>query len=281
MPELLCKSFKVGKVELKNRMVMPPMVTRYATADGFATRRTVGYYTARAKGGIGLIIVEATYVHEKGPILSNEIGLSDDKFIPGLKELADSVHKYGTKIAVQLVHGGRMTAVSLGGVQPVAPSPIAALGCDTPREITVPEIKAITRAFAGAAVRAKKAGFDGVEIHGAHGYLIDQFISPLSNRRTDAYGGNIENRARFLVEVIKAVKDAVGSDFPVWCRINGKEYGAPGGETLEDAKKVALLAEAAGAAMIHVSAAGPANPANITTAVFQPAVLADLAAGVK
>lgn len=281
MQKRLCQPFRIGGVELRNRMVMPPMATRYATADGFVTRRTVNYYEARAKGGIGLIIVEATYVHEKGPILPNELGLSDDKFIPGMKELTDAVHRYGTKIAVQLVHGGRMTAISLAGVQPVAPSAIAASGGDMPREITVPEIKDIVKAFATAALRARKAGFDGVEIHGAHGYLIDQFISPLSNHRTDVYGGSLDNRARLLIEVLKAMKEAVGKDFPVWCRINGKEYGVEGGETLEDAKKIAQIAEAAGAAAIHVSASGPANPGNTTTATFKPAVIAELAAGVK
>ncbi len=281
MQKLLCQPFKIGAMELKNRMVMPPMVTRYATADGFVTKRTVNYYEARAKGGIGLIIVEATYVHEKGPLFPSELGLSDDKFISGMKELTGAVHGYGAKIAIQLVHGGRMTAISLSGVQPVAPSAIAAPGGDKPREITVPKIKEIVKAFAAAAVRAKKAGFDGVEIHGAHGYLIDQFISPLSNHRRDAYGGSVENRARLLIEVIKAVKEAAGPDFSVWCRINGKEYGVEDGETLEDAKKVAAMAEAAGAAAIHVSAGGPANPANTTTPVFKPAVIADLAAGIK
>jgi len=264
MPSLLCQPFKVGPLELKNRIVMPPMATRYATAGGFVSERTVNYYEARARGGAGLIIVEATYVHEKGPLLPNELGLSDDKFIPGMKKLTDAVHQYGAKIAVQLVHGGRMTAISLSGVQPVAPSAIAAPGCDAPREITLPEIKEVVEAFAAAALRAKKAWFDGVEIHAAHGYLIDQFISPASNRRTDAYGGSLENRARLLIEVIKACRDITGLTFPVWCRINGREYGVPGGETPDDMKKVAALAEEAGAAMLHVTASGPANPAAAT-----------------
>ncbi len=281
MPDLLCQPIKIGSMELKNRMVMPPMATRYAAPDGFVSKRTINYYEARAKGGIGLIIIEATYVHEKGPLLPNGLGLSNDRFIPGLKELTDAVHRHGARIAVQLVHGGRMTAVALTGTQPVAPSAIAAPGCDSPREITVPEIKDVIKAFAYAALRAKQAGFDAVEIHAAHGYLIDQFLSPASNHRTDAYGGSLENRARLLIEVINAVKEATGPDFPVWCRINGKEYGVDDGETLEDMKKVAALAAAAGVVMLHVSASGPANPVNITTPAFRPAVIADLAAGIK
>jgi 2,4-dienoyl-CoA reductase-like NADH-dependent reductase (Old Yellow Enzyme family) len=228
MPHLICEPFKLGSMTLKNRMVMAPMATRYATADGFVTPRQVAYYEARAKGGAGLIIVEATYVNRKGQLLPNGVGLSGDKFIPGMKEITGAAHRYGAKIAVQLVHGGRMTAISLSGVQPVAPSAIAAAGCDVPRDITIPEIKAIEKEFVETVVRAKQAGFDGVEIHGAHGYIIDQFISPLSNRRTDEYGGSTQNRARMLIEVIKATKQAVGKDFPVWCRINGKEYGLAG-----------------------------------------------------
>jgi len=281
MSSLLCEPFNIGDLKLKNRIVMPPMATRYANDDGSVSQRTINYYEARAKGGAGLIIVEATYVHEKGPLLPNEMGLSDGKFISGMKELTDAVHRHGAKIAVQLVHGGRMTAKSLTGVTPVAPSPIAAPGCDMPREITLPEIKEVVEAFAQAAVRAKEAGFDGVEIHAAHGYLLDQFLSPASNHRTDSYGGSLENRARLLIDVIKACREATGLAFPVWCRINGKEYGVADGETTEDMKKVAVMAETAGAALIHVTASGPGNPVNFTTPIFQPAVIADLAAEIK
>lgn len=280
MSGLLCQPFKIGNMALKNRMVMPPMMVRYANADGTISKRTLNHYESRAKGGIGLIIVEATYVYEKAPISRNEPGLSDDKFIPGMKELTNTVHRWGTKIAVQLVHGGRTTPASLSGVQPVAPSAIQAPGRDLPREMTVADIKGVIKYYADAAVRAKKAGFDGIEIHGAHGFLIDQFLSPASNHRIDEYGGSVENRARLLVEVTEAVKEAVGGDYPVWCRINGKEFGLEDGETLDDARKVAQMAEAAGADAVHVSASGPANPVNMTT-TFVPAVIADLAAAIK
>ena len=280
MLNLLCQPSKIGNMKLKNRMVMPPMMVGYANADGTVSKRTLNHYGLMAKGGIGLIIVEATYVYEKAPISRNEPGLSDDKFISGMEELTNAVHKWGAKIAVQLVHGGRTTPVSLSGVQPIAPSAIQAPGRDLPREMTVADIKGVIKYYADAAVRAKKAGFDGIEIHGAHGFLINQFLSPASNHSSDEYGGNVENRARLLVEVIKAVKESVGRDYPVWCRINGKEFGLEDGETLEDAKKVAQMAEATGADAIHVSASGPANPVNITT-TFVPAVISHLAAAVK
>ena len=280
MFKLLCQPFEMGNMTLKNRMVMPPMVVSYATADGYTTKRNIAYYEARAKGGVGLIIQEATFVHPLGRILGNEQGISDDSFIPGLNKLTQAVHRHGAKVAVQIIHGGR-AAYLPEGVQPLGPSPIAAPGKAIPKELTLAEIAEIVQYFADAAVRAKQAGYDGIEIHAAHNYLIDQFISPASNHRSDKYGGSVENRARFLVEVIKAVKEASGKDFPVWCRMNGKEYGIKGGETLGDAKKVARLAEKAGAIAIHVSAAGPASPINMTTPVFTPALIAKLAAGIK
>lgn len=280
MNRLLCQPFTLGGTVLKNRIVMPPMVVRYATADGYLTDRSIDYYEARARGGTGLIIQEATYVHQMGQILANQPGVSDDKFIPRLGELIRAVHRHGAKIAIQLVHGGR-AAYLPAGIQPLAPSPIAAEGCAVPKEMTSFEIAEVIKYFAEAAVRAKRAGYDGIEVHAAHNYLIDQFISPACNRRKDEYGGSVKNRARFLVQVIEAVREATGNGFPVWCRINGKEFGVQGGETLEDAKKVARMAENAGAVAIHVSAFGSESPINLTTPVFTPAVIADLAAAIK
>lgn len=280
MDRLLCQPFSLGGMALKNRMVMPPMVVRYATADGYITDRSIDYYEARARGGAGLIIQEATYVHRMGQILAHEPGISDDKFLPRLGELTRAVHRHGARMAVQLVHGGR-AAYLPAGTTALAPSPVAAEGRAVPREMTRREIAEVIKYFAEAAVRAQRAGYDGIEVHAAHNYLIDQFLSPASNRRKDEYGGDVRNRARFLVQVIEAVREATGKGFPVWCRINGREFGVPGGETLEDAREVARLAENAGAVAIHVSAFGPASPINLTTPVFTPAIIADLAAGVK
>lgn len=271
---------RIGRMELKNRVVMPPMVTRYASDDGFVTERTKDYYEARARGGAGLVIVEATYVHRQGWAFANQLGISDDKFIPKLKELTDVVHKHGAKIAVQIHHGGREAKSTVNGLQPVSSSPLPGLAGETPREMTVEEIAETVAYFADAAVRAQKAGFDGVELHGAHGYLIDQFLLPTANKRTDEYGGDVRRRARFLLEVIAAVKEAVGEDYPVWCRIDGKEYGVEG-LTLKDAQETARMAEEAGLSALHISAWGPATPTNRATPTFVSAVIEELAAGIK
>jgi len=276
----LWEPFRIGRMELKNRVVMPPMVTRYASDDSFITERSKNYYEARARGGAGLIIVEATYVHRNGWAFPNQIGISDDKFIPGLKELVDVVHRHGARIAIQLHHGGRQAKEALSGLQPVAPSPLPMAGGEMPREMTVDDIAETVVYFAEAAVRARKAGFDGVELHGAHGYLIDQFLSPVSNIREDEYGGDVRRRARFLLEIIAAVKEAVGDDYPVWCRMDGKEYGVEG-ITLEDAKQTARLVQEAGLMALHVSAWGPETPINRTTPTFVSAVIEDLVAGIK
>ena len=274
------ESFRIGSMELRNRVVMPPMVVRYASDDGYITERTKNYYAARARGGVGLIIVEATYVHPQGHAFANQIGISDDKFISGLSGLTQAVHRHGAKIAIQLHHGGREANSKLSKLPIVAPSPLPGMIGEMPKELTVGEIKEIVNVFARAAVRARKAGFDGVELHGAHAYLIAQFLSPLSNRRRDSYGGNVQNRARFMVEVIKAVREAVGRDYPVWIRIDGKEYGIEG-ITLKDAQETARIAQSAGVNAIHVSAYGPMAPTNLNMPAFTPAVLEELAEGVK
>jgi len=276
----LWEPFHIGCMELKNRVVMPPMVTRYASDEGFVTERTKDYYEARARGGAGLVIVEATYVHRQGWAFANQIGISEDKFMPKLSELTDVVHRHGAKIAIQLHHGGRQAREALSGLQPVAPSPIPMAGGEMPREMTVEEIADAVTYFAEAALRAKQAGFDGVELHAAHGYLIDQFLSPISNKRKDEYGGDVRHRARFLLETIAAVKEAVGEDYPVWCRMDGKEYGSEG-ITLEDAQETARLAQGAGLVAIHVSAWGPATPINRTTPTFTSAILEELDEGIK
>ncbi len=276
----LWEPFRIGRMELKNRVVMPPMVTRYASDDGFVTERTKSYYEARARGGAGLIIVEATFVHRRGRAFANQLGIGDDKYISGMSELVDVVHKHGARIGMQLHHGGREGKSALNGLQPLAPSPLPGLAGEMPKEMTVEEIAETVAYFADAAVRAQTAGFDGVELHGAHGYLIDQFLSPTSNKRKDEYGGSLPNRARFLLEIIADLKEAVGDDYPVWCRIDGKEYGVEG-ITLKDAQQTARMVEEAGLAAIHVSSWGPESPINRTTPTFVPVVIEDLAEGIK
>jgi len=266
---------------LRNRIVMPAMLTRYGSEEGYVTERTKNYYEARARGGAGLIIEEATYVHLRGKSFPNQLGISDDKFIPDLSQLVQTIHRHGAKAAIQLFHGGRTAKSALSLMQPVAPSPLASLGGEVPKELTVDEIAEIVAYFAEAALRAKKAGFDGVEIHGAHSFLIDQFLSRASNKRQDVYGGDLPKRARFLIEVIKAVREAVGRGYPVWCRLNGKEYGIDEGTSLEEAQEIAQMAQDASADAIHVSAAGPKAPIVLTSPTFVPAIIADLAEGIK
>ncbi|MFW6103188.1 MAG: FAD-dependent oxidoreductase, partial [Chloroflexota bacterium] len=281
MTGLMLTPFELSTLALKNRLVFAPITTRYAESRGYVTERLKAHYEVRAQGGVGLIIVEATYVEPVGQAFADQLSICDDSYVTGLRELVRVIKRHGCVAAIQLHHGGRMAKSEFTGMQPVAPSAIAAPGYELPREMTTEEIGQTVQAFARAAARAKAAGFDAVEIHGAHSYLVDQFISGASNRRTDEYGVGIANRSRFMVEVIEAAITATGSGFPVWVRINGREYGVEGGTTLEEAIEVSKYAEKAGAAAVHVSAYGPATPTNLTTATFQSAVIGPLAAAIK
>jgi 2,4-dienoyl-CoA reductase-like NADH-dependent reductase (Old Yellow Enzyme family)/thioredoxin reductase len=265
---------RIGSLQLKNRLIMPPMATNYASKEGEVTDRQIAYYEERAKGGVGLIIVEVSCVDAPvGKGMGRQISIDDDSFIPGLSNLVKAIKRHGAGAAIQLHHAGRQTTSRITHNQPVAPSPIAGDG-DLPRELTLDEIAVLIQRFAEAAGRAKKAGFDGAEIHGAHGYLVSQFLSPLSNHRQDAYGGSLENRARFLLDVIKAARDTVGRDYPLWCRLSASEMGVDGGITVEETRTVAQLAEKAGVDAIHVSAhqVGPARrpPMAQPTCYFVP-----------
>ena len=272
---------RIGSLELKNRLVMPPMGTNYALKDGSVTQRQIDYYEERAKGGVGLVVLELSCVDSPvGKAAARQIVIDDDRFIPGLSKLAEAIRRHGAKAAIQIHHAGRQTWSRLTGNQPVAPSPVPMSGGEQPRELTPSEIAALVDRFAEAAERARRAGFDGVEIHGAHGYLISEFLSPLSNLRQDAYGGSVENRARFLLEVIESIRKRVGRDYPVWCRLSAMEMGVEGGITLEETQAVAQLAEKAGVDAIHVSAhqLTPARrpPMAQPTCIFVP-----LAEGIK
>ncbi|HBT47713.1 MAG TPA: NADH:flavin oxidoreductase [Peptococcaceae bacterium] len=279
---LLGSPVKIGLLELKNRMVMAPMVTNYAYHDGSVTERLVAYHAERARGGVGMIIVEASYVHPSGKGFPNQLGIYSDRLIPGLRRLVDAVHAHGAKIAVQLYHGGRQTRSAVTGQPIVAPSPIPdpTVG-ETPRELTREEIGELVEAFAAAALRAKRAGFDAVEIHGAHGYLLNQFLSPYSNKRRDEYGGPLENRMRFLLEVVRAVRRAVGAQYPLLYRLSADEK-VPGGLTLEETRLFARRLEEEGIAALHVSAGVYETAFWIIQPMYLPrGCLADLAQGIK
>jgi 2,4-dienoyl-CoA reductase-like NADH-dependent reductase (Old Yellow Enzyme family)/thioredoxin reductase len=272
MPEKyphLFSPLTIHTMTLKNRVVMPPMCTDYATIGGAVTDRLVDYYTARAWGGVGLINVEFSYVHPAGKVFDHMLGIYDDKLIPGLKRLTDSVHQGGAKIFLQIAHGGRRGHSDITGSTPLAPSPIPRLNGETPKELSLEEIEDLIQAFILAARRAKKAGFDGVMIHMAHAYLLQQFLSPFSNARTDRYGGDLEGRARFPLEIVKGVRRELGDDYPITCRLCGDEF-LKGGFDLAQSIQVAKMLEANGVNAIEVSAGAHETGQVITAPPYYP-----------
>lgn len=244
-------------IQVRNRIVMAPMTTRLANINGFATEQSIQYYSARAKGGVGLVTVEMSGVDPGGAHRKRESAIHDDAYIPGLRKLTESVKAHGARVGIQLAHGGAQALSRVTGHQAVAPSSMPytvneiVTETHVPKELTLKEIDQIIRRFSDAADRAKRSGFDTIEIHGAHGYLIYQFLSPLTNKRTDAYGGDLEGRAKFAIEVVRAVRERI-SDTPVIFRISAEEF-AEGGLKIEDSVEVCKWLETAGVDGIHVS----------------------------
>jgi 2,4-dienoyl-CoA reductase-like NADH-dependent reductase (Old Yellow Enzyme family) len=252
--ELLFSPFTLKNLVLKNRIVYPPMGTSYATSFGAVTPRFISYHRERAAGGVGINFVEFTVVESRGKLNPLMLGIYDDAQIPGWKSLVDAVHQAGGKIGIQIGHAGRRARSAInGGFRPWGPSPIAELGGEIPNEMNQPQIDQIQGCFQKAAQRAKRVGFDAVELHTAHGYLIHQFLSPLSNHRSDRYGGSLENRSRFALETLARIREGVGDEFPIFCRISGDEF-VPGGSSLAEAKEFAKLLEMGGADCLDVSA---------------------------
>lgn len=244
--EVLLSPGAIGKMKTRNRIVLPPMVRNYATPEGFVTRQLIDHYVSLAKGGVGLVIVEATYIHPAGKGFYQQLGIYDDKCITGLNELAEAVKEYGSRIAIQLHHAGRQTDTKLTGMPVVAPSPIPCPASGgNPKELTATEIGGLVESFAQAAMRAKQASFDAVEIHGAHGYLVSQFFSPNTNRRTDQYGGSVAGRATFALEILKRTRELVGNDFPVTARINADDF-VTNGMKVNECQELARILEEAG-----------------------------------
>ncbi len=245
---------KIGSMEVKNRFVMPAMGTNLAEPDGSAGPRLVDYYLERAKGGFGLLIVECTAISKEGRSLVNECGIWDDSLIESYRRLTDEVHHQGAKIAMQLRHCGRETKPVYTDNGPVvAPSPVPCPVCQAmPQELSTQEVYKMVQTFGDAALRAKKAGFDAVELHASHGYLIAQFLSGHANKRTDEFGGTLHNRMRFLGLVLEDIAAKAGKDFPVIVRISGSEM-ISGGRDIEETKAVCAFCQEKGAAAIHVS----------------------------
>ena len=294
---------------LQNRVVMASMGVEIVDDDGMANEAITAYYEERARGGVGLIITEVCAMdYPRGANSLHQLGMSDDKFIAPLRELTDRVHAQGGKIALQLVQHGKVSRVDIKeGRDVLVPSipdwhgsydmigdltadelaMMAAVNGDggsRQKPMTTDDIAEVTDKFAEAARRARDAGFDGVEIHGAHGYLLSGFLSKAWNHREDEYGGSIENRSRFLVEVIRASRKAVNDDIPIWCRLDAREYRTPNGIEFEDCRVTARLAQEAGAAAIHLSAYGDSTSASAFTEGTLPhaeAKHADLSAQLK
>lgn len=252
---MLQNAIQIGKLTLKNRLAMPPMATG-KTDNGLVTDELIAYYRDRAQfSAPGLIILEHAYITPAGRANAGQLSIADDDCIEGLSRLVQAIHETGSAVIAQLNHAGGSAEPETPGVNLSAsavPSPRKP-EAGTPREMTAEEIHETAAAFAGAAVRAVKAGCDGVEIHSAHSYLLNQFYSPLTNKRTDEYGvQTMENRLRFHLEAIAAVRRAVGPDVPIALRLGGADY-LPGGSTEEDAVEACRLFEAAGVDLIDLS----------------------------
>jgi 2,4-dienoyl-CoA reductase-like NADH-dependent reductase (Old Yellow Enzyme family) len=214
MPTLL-DPINVGPLKLRNRIVMPPMASNLATPNGEVTDSLIDHYVKPAKG-LGLLVTEHSYVSFEGKLSRNQLGIYDDKLVKGLTKLTAQVHKKGTPIMAQINHAGARSTLKVIGTQPVAPSPVCVPdNPEVPRELSISELEGVTEAFRQAARRAIEAGYDAVEVHGAHGFLLNEFLSPLINKRSDEYGGCLENRMRFPLMVVEAVRKEVGVQFPV------------------------------------------------------------------
>ena len=260
------------------------MGNNFGAEDGCVTERLVAYYNERAKGGPGLIITEMVSIDSPlGRRGTNQLRIDEDRYIDGLSSLTRQIHNSTCKIAIQLCHAGLFAASKYVQVQPVAPSPIEYFGQKVTEELSIFQIENIINRFVDGARRAQAANFDGVEVHAAHSYLLAHFLSPVFNKRRDVFGGSIENRARILTETISRIKKLLGQDFPVWCRINGMEYGLEGGLTIDEAKEIARMAETAGSNAIHVSAGAYGHYSGYNRAgMGQPkGNLANLAAQIK
>jgi NADPH2 dehydrogenase len=263
----LFSEIEIRKVKIKNRIVLPPMVCfGYGGEDGKVYAKNLRHYEARAKGGAGLIIIEATCVSRNGRLSPAQLGLWSDDHVEGFSRLAALCHRHEAAVLVQIHHAG----LALGpGVNAEALAPSEFHGRSmfghelSARAITVSEIKAIEDDFVAAALRAQKAGLDGIELHGAHGYLISQFLSPLVNKRTDAYGGSLIKRTRLVREIIAGIRKAAGEEFIIGCRMGCNE------PDLESSTEIARQIEKAGADLLHIST-GADNIVNPQGAVTPP-----------
>ena len=242
----------IGTLQLKNRLVMTAMDLGFST-DGFVNDRFIDFYTERADGGVGLIVIGGCYPEQNGKAWKSILGLDDDRYIPSLTRFTEAMHKHGAKTAAQILHGGRYASSLFSKMQPVSASSVPTrLARDLPRALSASEIKQVIQSYVSATKRVKDAGFDTVEIHGGMGYLINQFLSPITNKRQDEYGGSLDNRLRFAIETVEAVKETVGEDFPIIFRLSGDEL-MEGGLKIRDNVEIAQKLAKVGVDAFHVS----------------------------
>jgi 2,4-dienoyl-CoA reductase (NADPH2) len=301
---------RIGTLELRNRLVLTPMGTNLEASDGTPGPRISRFYEERARGGVGLVVVGVTGIDWPAGVSNpNNMGLSEERFIAPFRELTDRIHAQGAAVAVQLQHAGRVALQDVAaGRARWSPSPLPDSAGDLMQGLTREEIGRVSEPFtrpgsnaayhemeeadieqlkarfAQAAERARQAGFDAVELHAGHGYILSSFLSPSTNRRKDGWGGPLERRARLLLETIRSVRERVGPEFPVWCRLDAVELHKPDGIQPDDARRTAELAVAAGLDAIHVSAyADPRKGIAFTDAPLPhtPGAYVELAAAIK
>lgn len=263
---LLNTPLHTTKLTFKNRLVYPPLFTGKAEEGGGITEQSLAYYDEKTKGGyFSLAMIEHCFISQDGKASAGQVSAASDSAMGGLSKLAAVIHKNGTLAVLQINHAGSCTDSAVTSQTLLAPSAVKNLrkGEETPKEMTIGDIKKVIGDFASAAVRAKNAGFDGVEIHSAHSYLLNQFYSPLTNMRTDNYGGSLDNRIRIHLEVIQAVREAVGRDFPIFLRLGACDY-TPGGNQAANSIYAAKAFEKAGVDVLDISGGmcGYINPEN-------------------
>jgi 2,4-dienoyl-CoA reductase-like NADH-dependent reductase (Old Yellow Enzyme family) len=250
---------EINGLKLANRFVRSATWEGMATEDGACTQKLINLMAELARGGVGLIISSHAYIQKVGQAGTAQLGIHSDGMIPGLQKMTETVHTHRGKIVCQLAHAGFFSNAKLSGQTPVAPSNVEGIAKGARKELTKEDIQGIIAAFAAAAKRAQAAGFDGVQIHGAHGYLLSQFVSPMFNQRTDEYGGSIENRARLPREVLQAIRETVGQNFPVLIKLNSTEF-TNNALMPEDFVQVGKMLADAGIDAIEVSGGLPLSP---------------------
>lgn len=243
----------INGMKISNRFIRSATWEGMATEDGICTHRLVELMCGLAGGAVGLIITGHTYVRPEGQAATRQLGISSDAFLPALREMTDAVHRSGGKIVLQLAHGGLLSSRKLTGLQPIGPSVVGEISrSQRAAEMTVGDIHELVSAYGKAAVRARNAGFDGVQVHAAHGYLLSQFLSPFFNRRRDSYGGGVPGRARVVSDIIREIRKGAGVDFPLLVKLNSRDF-IQGGLDLEASLETALILEDAGVDAVELS----------------------------